>query len=116
MSKKIEKQLGGRVAKLREAAGLTQAELAEEVGVATETISRLERGATIPSVSRLDDVASALGVDIVDLFERQSAVLERNEALAGLTADLKRRSAKDVQLVRELARTVFGHFGRRRGR
>jgi len=74
MGKKVEKQLGKRVAKLRTAAGLTQAELPENVGVATETISPLERGATVPSVSRLDDVAQALGLGIWNLFEPDARV------------------------------------------
>ena len=40
---RIEQRLGRRIAHLRHAAGLTQEELAEKVGVAPETLSRLER-------------------------------------------------------------------------
>jgi transcriptional regulator with XRE-family HTH domain len=64
----VEEQLGRRVAQHRKAAGITQAELAERVGVTTETVSRLERGAVIPPVSRLSDIADAIGVKLVDLF------------------------------------------------
>lgn len=113
MAKDVEKQIGRSVARFREAAGLTQAALAERVGVATETISRLERGATIPSVARLDDIALALDVELADLFEREPKALTRNEALAGLVTDLKRRSPEDVALVRDLARTVFAYAAAR---
>ena len=113
MGKDIEKQLGKRVAKLREAAGLTQAELAEDVGVATETISRLERGATVPSVSRLDDIARGLGVGLHDLFQPDASAVARNEALAALLTELWRRNARDIELVRDLARAVFAYASER---
>jgi len=114
MARSVERELGERVAKLREAAGMTQANLAEEVGVATETISRLERGATIPSVARLDEVAEALGVEMADLFERTPGALARNEALAELLTELRRRSPEEIALVRDLARTVFAFAAKRR--
>ncbi len=114
MGKKIEKQLGKRVAKLRAAAGLTQAGLAEDVGVATETISRLERGVTIPSVSRLDDVARALGGGISDLFEPNPSTIARNKALGDLITELRKRTPRDIELVRDLARRVFAYATERR--
>jgi len=109
MGKQVEEQLGKRVAGFREVAGLTQAQLAERVHVATETISRLERGATIPSVSRLDDIARALGVGIHDLFEPEPAASARNEALAGFITELKRQGAPEIELLRGIARLVFAH-------
>ncbi len=54
---------GPRLRELREAAGLTQQELAARVGVQWETISRWERGTREPSWSNVLAMASALGVD-----------------------------------------------------
>ena len=49
-------------------AGLTQAELAEKVGASRQTISSLERGASIPSVGLALALATALGVTVEELF------------------------------------------------
>ena len=53
---------GERVARLREQRAWTQAELAEKVGVRTETINRIENGVhTAPRVHVLRALARALG-------------------------------------------------------
>jgi len=53
---------GQRLRTLREAAGLTQLELAERSGVTHETISRLERGRPAPLVRSVHKLARALEV------------------------------------------------------
>jgi transcriptional regulator with XRE-family HTH domain len=109
MGDQIEKQLGKRVARFRRVAGLTQAQLAEMVGLASESVSRLERGATIPSIARLDDLAKALGVGMADLFEPEPKTTARNAAIADLLASLKRRSPEDVEFIRDLADRVLAY-------
>lgn len=54
-------QFAETVRENRKMAGLSQAALAEAVGVSTETISRLERGAFEPSLSTACAVAAVLG-------------------------------------------------------
>jgi len=67
MATQVERQLGQRVAAYRRTAGLTQEALAEKVGVAVETISRLERGSSIPLGSwRAGPCVSASGAVIND--------------------------------------------------
>lgn len=59
---------GATVRKLRAAAGLTQAELAEQAGISERTVSDLERGlrtAVYPATAR--QLAASLGVSNVDL-------------------------------------------------
>ena len=48
----------------RKNAGLTQRELAERIGADKGYVSRLERGLTIPSVSTLYRIASAMGLAV----------------------------------------------------
>lgn len=48
----------------RKNAGLTQQELAERIGANKGYISRLERGLTIPTVSTLYKIASAMGLTV----------------------------------------------------
>ncbi len=65
----IKKILGDRVRRFRKDAGLTQEKLAEKVDVAVETISRLERGHSIPSVEKFYEIAQAIDVEMTVLFD-----------------------------------------------
>lgn len=101
----VEKALGKRVAELRKAAKLTQAKLAEKVGVGVETISRLERGASIPPLDRLDKIARVLRVGMHDLFKPPSV----SKGLASLTDELRLRSDQEVAMVAALAKALLAH-------
>jgi len=65
----LKKQLGRRIAKLRRAAGLTQAQFAEKNGYSTDFISLVERGINAPSVAGLQRMAKILKVSVKDLFD-----------------------------------------------
>ena len=52
----------------RTAAGLTQADLAEKVGVTRKTINTVENGVFIPSTVLSLKLARALGARVEDLF------------------------------------------------
>lgn len=49
---------------------ITMTELAERMGVSLVALSQSVNGN--PTMSRLQEVADALGVDILDLFDRQT--------------------------------------------
>lgn len=102
----MEERLGRRVAELRELAGLTQAQLAEKIDVSTETVSRLERGAAVPSLARLEDLATALGIDLARMFDVRTRSARRR-AEEKLLLSLRRRSADDIELLVGLAALIF---------
>ena len=60
--------LGKRVAWLRRRTGLTQEELAEACSYSVDFIGLIERGINAPTVDRLADIASAIGVEVWQLF------------------------------------------------
>jgi transcriptional regulator with XRE-family HTH domain len=62
-------QIGTRIRQLRTERGLTQAELAERVGVSVESLSRAERGVILPTVRTLGGIAAALGADLSGLIQ-----------------------------------------------
>ncbi len=64
----IKNCLGKRIADLRRDRGFSQETLAEKTGYSTEFISLVERGINAPSVEGLDRIASALEVEIKELF------------------------------------------------
>lgn len=57
-----------RAAFARARAGLTQAQVAEAVGVNRKTISRIERGETRPRLGLALRLADVLGVSFEELF------------------------------------------------
>ena len=63
-----ETRLGIRLKEVRTEAGLTQAELAERVGVSRKTVNTVENGVFTPSTTLALGLARALGVKVEDLF------------------------------------------------
>jgi transcriptional regulator with XRE-family HTH domain len=64
----LPKRVGTAVRRLRTERKLTQHRLAEKIGTARSYLSRLENGLLAPTISTLEHVASALDIDIADLF------------------------------------------------
>lgn len=60
--------LGARIAELRQAQGLTQAQLGDALGISQSTINTYEVGRRRIQVSALPRVAEALGVSVEDLI------------------------------------------------
>jgi transcriptional regulator with XRE-family HTH domain len=69
---KFAKRLGRLLATKRLAKQLTQEQLAERLGVEQETISRFERGATLPPLARLLEIADVLDVALDELVRSTS--------------------------------------------
>lgn len=57
-------EIGARIASLRREADLTQAELAEKLGISYQAVSSWERGASMPDISKLMDLARTLNVTV----------------------------------------------------
>jgi len=60
-------RVGARIRRAREAAGLSQTQLAQRVGVADKQVSRWEHGQQ-PRPGRLEAIADALGVPAESFF------------------------------------------------
>jgi transcriptional regulator with XRE-family HTH domain len=65
--------LGRRLRALRQARGMTLAELAEETGFTAGYLSQIENGQAVPALSALADIAAALGADIAAFFPADEA-------------------------------------------
>ena len=66
------KYIGFNIKKLREERGITQAQLAERLGVTFQAVSKWECGTTVPDVSILPDIAELFGVTVDFLFRENS--------------------------------------------
>lgn len=60
--------IGKNIKKIREAKKLSQKEVITAIGMGAAQYSRIENGKTDPSVSTLERVAQALGVELAELF------------------------------------------------
>lgn len=56
------------IKQLREQRGLTQAELAERIGVSSKTISKWETAKGLPDISLLQPLAQALNISVIELM------------------------------------------------
>lgn len=60
--------VGLKIRELREAASLTQEDLAHEADISTSTLSRIERGTYQPRLDTLGKLAQALKVPVAELL------------------------------------------------
>ena len=59
---------GAAIKELREMRNLTQAALAERIGVSSKTVSKWETGKGLPDISLLQPLAQALGISVIELM------------------------------------------------
>lgn len=109
-TKSVDLYVGGKIREARIRRGMSQAELAQRIGITYQQAHKYERGVNRTSASRLLLIAGALGVEICDLLPASGATaasrpgrleleLARNFAL--ITNENHRQSV--CQLVRALA-------------
>lgn len=67
-SQSVLSQLGKRIRYLRTQKGLTQLDLAVDASITTSYLSNLEAGKRNPSVAVLNQLCSALGISLEELF------------------------------------------------
>lgn len=65
--------IGERLRTIREKQGLSQHDVEQRTGIRGTYISRIENGHAVPSVANLEEIASALGVPIHELFYDSSS-------------------------------------------
>ena len=73
--------LGEQIKEARTVLGLTQEMLAESLGIAPQTVSKWERGESMPDAALLPKLADALHMSLDRLFERKTASPEDAEAV-----------------------------------
>lgn len=65
---------GSTIKKLREARGMTQAQLAERIGVSDKAVSKWGTAKGLPDISLLQPLAAALGVSMIELMNGEPIV------------------------------------------
>jgi transcriptional regulator with XRE-family HTH domain len=108
----LQKKLGINIAARRKSLGWTQEFLAHQLEVDTETISRIERGVTCPSLKTLVKISTLLAITIADLLdEAPPSTPSHIEVTARLLEPLQ---DKDRAFVMEWLRSLSHYFANTR--
>jgi transcriptional regulator with XRE-family HTH domain len=103
---KSHKQIGIEIKRIREARGMSQMELAEEVGVSFQQIQKYEKGINKISVERIQQIATALRTPVETFFEKERVpmVSEPPDEYfpKGTLMDVTQEEAKLVHLYRKV--------------
>lgn len=92
----LGKRIGRNIKAARAQFGITQGQLAEALGIENVTVSRIETGAQLPSLDRLDDVARHLKVSLPSLVGDTSKSETFAELLGEAVKDLPLREKEFV--------------------
>lgn len=65
---------GPAIRRFREERRMTQAQLAEKIGVSDKAVSKWETGKGLPDVSLVEELAGALGVSVLELMNGEQIV------------------------------------------
>ena len=68
------------IKRLREKRNLTQAELAERIGVSSKTISKWETAKGLPDISLLQPLAQALNISVIELMNGEHIINKNTSA------------------------------------
>ena len=98
--------VGTTIMSKRKRKGLSQAELAERLGIEQHSLSRIERGIFSPKLSRLQSIAHALDCSVAELFSNvESPTIVHAETIADLIEDIDPELQK---LIVELVERTVG--------
>jgi len=89
--------IGSRLRELRKERGLTQAELARQIGIQQSDLSRMEKGEYRVSLDNLFKILGVFDLDLADFFGDQSEKTELEQQ------PLSREDMKILHLMRELS-------------
>jgi transcriptional regulator with XRE-family HTH domain len=89
--------IGSRLRELRKERGLTQAELARQIGIQQSDLSRMEKGEYRVSLDNLFKILGVFDLDLADFFgDKQDATEQERQPLS-------RQDMKILHLLRELS-------------
>ena len=86
--------LGKRIAALRREKGLKQDELAEELGVSAQAVSKWENDQTCPDISLLPSLSKTLGVSVDELLSGK----QESAPIVQVLPQNQRKDIKDMVL------------------
>lgn len=76
-----KKTLGQMIAELRKEKGMTQLELANQLGITDKAVSKWERDLSCPDISSLPALAEILGVTVDELMQTKTEAASKTKSI-----------------------------------
>jgi transcriptional regulator with XRE-family HTH domain len=111
-SRTVAQAIGRAIAKQRIRCDLTQEQVAEQLGIGNEAVSRIERGVVMPTVLRLFELASIYGCEAAELLNESS--LRATDQAGRMERLLSVLSESDRQLVIDIVEQLSERLIRKR--
>lgn len=89
-----QKQIGRYIAEKRRIKNLTQAQLAEQLGISDKTVSKWECGRSMPDYALIQPLCETLDISVSELIEGKEASLHERQLMELLrrTQELERQN------------------------
>ena len=89
-----QKQIGRYIAEKRRIKNLTQAQLAEQLGISDKTVSKWECGRSMPDYALIQSLCETLDISVSELIEGKEASLHEQQLMELLrrTQELERQN------------------------
>ena len=104
----LEQAIGGEVRRYREKTGLTIAELAKSADLSSGMLSKIENGATSPSLGTLQALSKALQIPFTALFKSYDEIRDATFVKAGQGLAIERRGTRAGHQYQLLGHTTHG--------
>ena len=94
-------KIGKFISKLRKDKNLTQADLAEKMGVSTNAVSKWERGLSFPDVSLYKSLCNELGISIEELIngEKDNSEEAKEKAIYNTLIEKAKTKKKSLKVI-----------------
>lgn len=87
--------IGRKIAELRKAHNMTQFELADALGISFQAVSNWERGASMPDISKLPELAEIFGVTIDEVLGKNNPAIV--QLAHGETIDTRAVTPEEIE-------------------
>lgn len=89
-----QKQIGRYIAEKRRIKNLTQAQLAEQLGISDKTVSKWECGRSMPDYALIQSLCETLDISVSELIEGKNTALHERQLMELLrrTQELERQA------------------------
>ena len=89
-----QKQIGRYIAEKRRIKNLTQAQLAEQLGISDKTVSKWECGRSMPDYALIQPLCESLDISVSELIEGKNTALHERQLMEMLrrTQELERQN------------------------
>ncbi len=105
-----EKKIGSTIRQIRKSMKLTQSEFSVLTQLSEDSIGKIERGTTIPTIDTLYKIAEGLKVPFEKLISphKNKTPQKTSRALEDFIAYLKTRSPEDIKFIHQLTIKILG--------